>query len=115
MLKNYLTSTFRAIRHASIYSLLNISGLALGIACAALIFLWVEDELSYDYGYANHDRLYSIRMDIDYSGKIETFFTVPGPMPDAIRGTVPGISVSLPVTAEDRGSNAGIERRRPTV
>lgn len=91
MLKNYLTTTFRAIRRASIYSLLNIAGLALGIACAALIFLWVEDELSYDYGYAKHDRLYSIRMDIDYSGKIETFFTVPGPMPDAIRGTVPGI------------------------
>src|SRR5580700_1602332 len=83
--------TFRAIRRASIYSLLNIAGLALGIACAALIFLWVEDELSYDYGYAKHDRLYSIRMDLDYSGKIETFFTVPGPMPDAIRGTVPGI------------------------
>ncbi len=91
MLKNYLTATFRTIRHASVYSLLNIAGLALGIACAALIFLWVEDELSYDYGYAKHDRLYSIRMDIDYSGKIETFFTVPGPMPDAIRGTVPGI------------------------
>lgn len=86
-----MITTFRAIRRASIYTLLNIAGLALGIACAALIFLWVEDELSYDYGYAKHDRLYSIRMDIDYSGKIETFFTVPGPMPDAIRGTVPGI------------------------
>jgi putative ABC transport system permease protein len=91
MLGNYLIATFRSIRHASIYSLLNIAGLALGIACAALIFLWVEDELSFDYGYAKHDRLYSIRMDVDYSGKIETFFTVPGPMPDAIRGTVPGI------------------------
>jgi putative ABC transport system permease protein len=91
MLKNYLAITLRAIRHASIYTLLNIAGLALGIACAALIFLWVEDELSFDYAYAKHDRLYSIRMDIDYSGKIENFTTVPGPMPDAIRGTVPGI------------------------
>jgi len=91
MLKNYFAVAFRAIRHASIYSLLNIAGLALGIACAALIFLWVEDELSFDYAYAKHDHLYSIRMDIDYSGKIETFFTVPGPMPDAIRGTVAGV------------------------
>lgn len=91
MLRNYFTNTFRVIRRASVYSLLNIAGLALGIACAALIFLWVEDELSFDYGYAKHDRLYLIRMDLDYSGKTETFFTVPGPMPDAIRGTVPGI------------------------
>ena len=36
MLKNYFAVAFRAIRHASIYSLLNIAGLALGIACAAL-------------------------------------------------------------------------------
>ncbi len=86
-----MTNTFRAIRHASIYSLLNIAGLALGIACAALIFLWVEDELSFDYGYPKHDRLYSVRMNIDYSGKIESVTSIPGPMPDAIRGTVPGI------------------------
>ena len=91
MSKNYFAVTFRAIRHTSVYSLLNIAGLALGIASAALIFLWVEDELSFDYGYVKHDQLYSIRMDIDYSGKIESFTSVPGPMPDAIRGTVPGI------------------------
>jgi hypothetical protein len=41
MLKNYFAVSLRAIRRASIYSLLNIAGLALGIACAALIFLWV--------------------------------------------------------------------------
>jgi hypothetical protein len=92
MLKNYFAITFRAIRHASIYSLLNIAGLALCIACAALIFLWVEDELSFDYAYVKHDILYSIRMDIDYSGKIETFFTVPGPMPDAIQLICSGFS-----------------------
>jgi putative ABC transport system permease protein len=91
MLKNYFAIAFRAIRHASIYSVLNIAGLALGIASAALIFLWMEDELSFDYAYAKHDRLYSILMDIDYSGKIETSYSIPGPMPEAIRGTVPGV------------------------
>ena len=99
--KNYVAIAFRAIRHASLYSVLNIAGLALGIASAALIFLWMEDELSFDYAYAKHDRLYSIRMDIDYSGKIETAFTTPGPMPDAIRGTVPGI-VNISRTRFDR-------------
>ena len=91
MLKNYLTTTFRAIRKSSVYGLLNIGGLALGIACAALIFLWVEDELAFDHQYAKHNELYSIRMNIDYSGKIESYTCVPGPMPNAIRGTIPGI------------------------
>jgi len=45
MLINYLKTTLRAIRKNPIYGLLNIAGLALGIACAALIFLWVEDDL----------------------------------------------------------------------
>jgi putative ABC transport system permease protein len=91
MLKTYLATTFRAIRRSSVYSLLNIAGLALGIASAGLIFLWVEDEFSFDHAYAKHDHLYSIRMNIDYAGKIESITSVPGPMPDAIRGSVPGI------------------------
>jgi putative ABC transport system permease protein len=91
MLINYLITAFRAFRKTSVYGLLNITGLALGIACAALIFLWVEDELSFDHPYPKHNELYSIRMNLDYSGKIESNASVPGPMSDAIRGTIPGI------------------------
>jgi len=65
MLINYLKTTLRAIRKNPIYGLLNIAGLALGIACAALIFLWVEDEFSYDHQVPKRNQLYSIRMNID--------------------------------------------------
>lgn len=91
MLLNYLKTTIRAIRKSPIYGLLNIAGLALGIACAALIFLWVEYELGFDHKVAKRNVLYSIRMNIDYTNRIESFTTVPGPMPKAIRGTIPGI------------------------
>jgi predicted permease len=91
MLINYLKTTIRAIRKSPIYGLLNIAGLALGIACAAMIFLWVEDELAFDHQVAKRNELYSIRMNIDYSGRIESFTTVPGPMSNAIRGTIPGM------------------------
>ncbi len=91
MLINYLITAFRAFRKSSVYGLLNITGLALGIACAALIFLWVEDELSFDHSYAKHNELYQIRLNLDYSGKIESFACAPGPMSDAIRSTIPGI------------------------
>lgn len=91
MLINYLTTAFRAFRKTSVYGLLNITGLALGIACAALIFLWVEDELSFDHPYPKHNELYSIRMNLDYAGKIESYAGAPEPMSNAIRETVPDI------------------------
>ena len=48
MLKNYLKTSLRALPKNKTYSFLNIFGLAIGIACAGLIFLWVEDELHFD-------------------------------------------------------------------
>jgi len=48
MLRNYLLITFRNFRRQKVFSLLNIFGLALGLASAILIFLYVSDELRYD-------------------------------------------------------------------
>ena len=48
MFRNYIRSVFRVIRQSCSYGLLNIGVLALGIACTTLIFLWIEDEYSFD-------------------------------------------------------------------
>ena len=61
MIKNYLLITFRNLWKNKGYSFLNIFGLAIGIACAGFIFLWVEDELGYDQFNVKKDRLYYIR------------------------------------------------------
>jgi putative ABC transport system permease protein len=45
---NFFKLTWRGLVKNKAYSFLNIFGLATGIACAALIFLWVEDEVSFD-------------------------------------------------------------------
>lgn len=92
MLINYLKTTIRAIRKSPSYGLLNVAGLALGIACAAMIFLWVEDEFSFDHQVAKRNEIYTVRMNIDYSGRIESFTALPGPMSQAIRGTIPGVA-----------------------
>ena len=49
MLKNYLITILRSFRRTPVYSVLNLAGLALGIACATLIFLWVVNELKFDH------------------------------------------------------------------
>ena len=47
MLKNYFTIALRQLRRNGTNSILNLFGLAIGIACAGLIFLWVEDEWTF--------------------------------------------------------------------
>ncbi|HEV9036136.1 MAG TPA: ABC transporter permease [Puia sp.] len=91
MLRSYLAIFLRGFRKKPVYSILNITGLALGIACAALIFLWVEDELSFDHSYARRDQLYGVMMNMEYSNKIETNSSIPGPMADAVRAVIPDV------------------------
>ena len=67
MFKNYLKVAARNLRKHKMYSLINILGLAVGIAASVLIFLYVADEISYDGFHANADRIY--RLTADWSNK----------------------------------------------
>ncbi len=60
MFKNYLKIAFRNLLRHKMYSLINISGLAIGMACCILILLFVRDELSYDRFHENSDRIYRL-------------------------------------------------------
>ena len=62
MFANYLRSAWRNLRKYKVFSFINIAGLAVGMACCILIYLWVKDELSYDKFHPNHKRLYQIVM-----------------------------------------------------
>lgn len=60
MLSNYIKVAIRNLLRQKGFSFINILGLALGIACTALIGMWVNDELSYDRFHNDFDRLYRI-------------------------------------------------------
>lgn len=91
MFKNYLKITFRNILRNKTYSLLNVFGLAIGIACAALILLWVEDELNYNHFFPNRNNLYIVKDKQTYEGKTSVFDATPGPLAQAIKTEIPGI------------------------
>ena len=57
MLKNYLKIAWRNLIGNKVSSLINIGGLAVGIAVAMLIGLWIWDELSFDAEFKNADRI----------------------------------------------------------
>ncbi|NOR13614.1 MAG: hypothetical protein GQ545_10215, partial [Candidatus Aminicenantes bacterium] len=60
MFNNYIKIAFRNIRRYKGYSLINIAGLTVGMACFILIFLWVYDELNYDTYHTHSDPLHRI-------------------------------------------------------
>jgi putative ABC transport system permease protein len=63
MFWNYLKITVRNIKKHKTYSVINIAGLAIGITCSVLMFMWVQDELSYDRFHRNTKELHRILLD----------------------------------------------------
>ena len=60
MLKNYFKTAWRNLRRNKVFSVINIAGLSLGIACALLIIFHVKEELNYDKNFSKADRIYRI-------------------------------------------------------
>lgn len=91
MIRNYLKTTLRSLLKNKSYSFLNIAGLAIGIACASLIFLWVQDEVTFNHNFAKRNVLYKVYENQTYEGKVGTFIGTPGPMAKAMKAEIPGI------------------------
>ena len=91
MIKNYFKTTFRNLWKTKGYSLLNIGGLAIGIACAALILLWVEDELTFDHYFSNRENLYKVKDRQTYNGTTFTFDATPGLLAQGMKSEILGI------------------------
>lgn len=60
MFKNYFKSAFRNLQRNKVYSIINIAGLSLGLACAMLIMLYVKDEVSFDRFHKNVHNIYRV-------------------------------------------------------
>ena len=69
MLKNYLRVALRNLLKNKIYSFINITGLAVGMACCILILFFVRDELSYDNFHQKAERMYRATMEATYGGQ----------------------------------------------
>jgi len=77
MLKNYLKITWRSLLRQKAFSLINILGLAIGMASAALILFWVQNEFSYDQFHTKKDRLYQVYNRSVFDGKLWCWGTTP--------------------------------------
>ncbi len=86
MIKNYFKIAWRNLIKSKGYSLINILGLATGMAVAMLISLWIWDEVTYDKYHTNHAQLAQVMTTfIDNDNKMETGHAVCMPIGDELR------------------------------
>jgi ABC-type antimicrobial peptide transport system permease subunit len=109
MIKNYFKIALRNIKRNSTYSILNISGMAIGMASAILILLWVQDEWSFDRNFRNANELFRVIENQNLTtGGNSLIVPVPGALAHALKEEYPEIirAVRLcpnPLTLQKKG------------
>jgi len=91
MIKNFIKIAWRNIKKHKGYSSINITGLAIGMACCILISIWVLDELSYDRFHEQSNSLYRVEENQDYSGRNYHVNVTPYPLAPALKEEIPDI------------------------
>lgn len=91
MFKNYFKTALRNLWKNKVFSVINIMGLALGLACSLLIMLWVNDEYNVDAFHKNESQLYDV-YEIQYrDNDVSAFFGSPGQMADEMKRVLPEV------------------------
>jgi putative ABC transport system permease protein len=94
MLQNYFTIAFRNLKKQKFYTLINIAGLAIGVASCVIILLYITNELSYDKSYTDHDRIYRVDAEMKFGDNHLLMATTPTPMAETLRKDFPEVEVA---------------------
>ena len=90
MIKNYIKIAWRNLLKNKGYSALNIGGLAVGMAVALLIGLWIYDELSYNKYHQNYDRIAKVMIKTNFNGQGSAEEALPRPLEFELRNKYGG-------------------------
>ncbi len=101
MIKNYLKTAWRNLLSNKMFSLINISGLALGMTCGLLIMLWIKNETQMDKFHANNKSLFRLMENQYYEGNISTFDATPGIIAENIVKDIPEIQLASQILWEE--------------
>jgi predicted permease len=91
MIRNYFKTAWRRLRNNRVFSVLNILGLATGMAVALLIGLWVSYQFSFDRWLPNHQRVYQAEYRYVSNGEIGTQNSVAYPLAEVIKKDIPQV------------------------
>ncbi len=95
LLANYIKISLRKVRRQKVYSFINIAGLAVGLACCAIIILYVTNELTYDSFHADAERIFRIGThSINQVGEHSTA-TTPAPLALDLKASYPQVEQAV--------------------
>lgn len=97
MLKNYFKIAFRNLARNKAFSFINILGLAIGMASAILILLWIQNEVSFDQFHKNKDRIYEAWNRAEFSGKLQCWNTTPKVLARTMERDLPEVEQAVRV------------------
>lgn len=104
MIRNYIIVAFRNILRNFSYTVINVSGLALGITCSLILFLLITFLISFDNYHIHRDRIYRVVTSaIDNNGRDQYGAGVAAPLPEALRSDISGIEKVLFISSHGGG------------
>jgi ABC-type antimicrobial peptide transport system permease subunit len=99
MFKNYFKTAFRSLIRNRNYTIINIAGLAVGIAVCIMIFIIIQFQTSFDNFHSKKDRIYRVLTEYHHANAANTGKDVPFPMPEGLKTTFAQIEQVAPVWA----------------
>ena len=94
MIKNYFRIAYRYLIKQKVYSIINILGLAIGIACCVLLFLYVQHELQHDRFHENAQEIYRLIVEETDEDGVEQNTLFPEEIPKAVKENLSGVTRS---------------------
>jgi putative ABC transport system permease protein len=91
MFKNYIKTALRTLLKNKSFTIINVLGLALGLAACLLIAFYVIDELSYDRFNTKADRIYRVNADIKFGGNSSSYAVTQPPLASELKANFPEV------------------------
>ncbi|HZY82291.1 MAG TPA: ABC transporter permease [Cyclobacteriaceae bacterium] len=95
MFKHYVIIIYRNFLRSKGYFLINLAGLAAGLTCTLLIYLWVQDELHMDKFHEKDANLFQVMEHQQYSDRLMTTTSTPGSLSEALKADYPEIEYAM--------------------
>lgn len=101
MFKNYLKSAFRSLTRNRNYTIINIAGLAVGIAVCMMIFIIIQFQISFDNFHSKKDHIYRLLTEYHHTDAATISYgkNVPFPMPEGLKTAFPQLEQVAPIYA----------------
>lgn len=98
MLKNYFKTAWRSLVKNRFYSIVNISGLTVGLAVGIIILLWVQDEFSYDKFNSKHSQIYKLENMVGTGSSRQLWRPTASPIGVLAKKQVPGVEDAVRIS-----------------